>query len=119
MVKALECYLKEDHEALNKEWQGRLEFISSELVKIPGVTTTLFDTGRGKSRPSHGDSLGQANRSSLRVKWSRHSAGQASDCPCIGRESAKRLSMNSFMLKPGEDKIIAEKLSAYLRSHAT
>src|SRR5467141_1459181 len=39
MVKALECYLREDHEALNEEWQRQLELISSELVKIPGVTT--------------------------------------------------------------------------------
>jgi len=39
MVKALESYLKEDHEALNKEWQRRLEEISAHITKIPGVTT--------------------------------------------------------------------------------
>src|SRR5580692_10396757 len=40
MVKALELYLKEDHEALNKEWQRRLESISAQITRIPGVTTT-------------------------------------------------------------------------------
>src|SRR5437879_8444698 len=34
MVKALESYLKEDHEVLNKEWQRRLDFISGQVTKI-------------------------------------------------------------------------------------
>src|SRR6476660_7153448 len=42
MVKALELYLKEDHDALSKEWQNRLETISRELTKIPGVSTSYF-----------------------------------------------------------------------------
>ena len=42
MVKALELYLKEDHEALAREWQARLERISRELTKIPGVSTSFF-----------------------------------------------------------------------------
>src|SRR5579863_3456751 len=42
MVKALELYLKEDHDALNKEWQGRLDGIAHELTKIPGVTVAFF-----------------------------------------------------------------------------
>src|SRR5271155_21692 len=39
MVKALELFLKEDHEGLNKEWQRRLEAISAQITRIPGVTT--------------------------------------------------------------------------------
>src|SRR4030088_1786056 len=39
MVKALESYLKEDHEALNKEWQRRLELISMRVKTIPGIST--------------------------------------------------------------------------------
>src|SRR5437879_10169793 len=37
MVKALELYLKEDHDALAKEWQDRLETISREITKVLGV----------------------------------------------------------------------------------
>jgi hypothetical protein len=33
-------------------------------------------------------------------------------------ETGEVLSMNSFMLQPGEDKIIAEKLSAYLKARS-
>src|ERR1019366_4376171 len=42
MVKALELYLKEDHDALEREWQARLERVSRELTKIPGVSTSFF-----------------------------------------------------------------------------
>jgi uncharacterized pyridoxal phosphate-dependent enzyme len=43
MVKALELFLAEDHEALAKEWQNRLEGISREINIIPGVSTrSLF-----------------------------------------------------------------------------
>src|SRR5215475_3251622 len=42
MVKALECYLEEDHEALNKQWQQRLDSISREITKVPGVSTSFF-----------------------------------------------------------------------------
>ena len=42
MVKALELFLAEDHEALAKEWQARLEGISREITKVPGVSTSFF-----------------------------------------------------------------------------
>src|SRR5206468_3775583 len=41
MVKAIELYLKEDHEALTREWQDRLARIASELAKVPGVSTAF------------------------------------------------------------------------------
>src|SRR5437588_2407138 len=42
MVKALELYLSEDHDALTKEWQDRLGTVSRELTKIPSVSTSFF-----------------------------------------------------------------------------
>src|SRR5438034_11170671 len=42
MIKALEIYLAEDHDALAKEWQSRLETVSRQITKIPGVTTAFF-----------------------------------------------------------------------------
>ncbi len=117
MVKAVECYLKEDHEALNREWQGRLELISNELAKIPGVTTT-------HSMPDVANHVPH-----MQIHWDKRITvtprevakalrqGNPAIVLSAGEESPA-LSMNSFMLKPGEDKIIAEKLSAYLRAHS-
>src|SRR5438552_6462144 len=42
MVKALELYLKEDHEALWKQWQTRLEYIAGQLARVPAVSTSFF-----------------------------------------------------------------------------
>ncbi len=117
MVKALECYLKEDHEALNKEWQGRLELISSQLVKIPGVTTTYSMPDMANHVPHmevHWDKRITVTPREV-VKALRQ--GNPAIVLSVGEESSA-LSMNSFMLQPGEDKIIAEKLSAYLREHS-
>ena len=118
MVKALESYLKEDHEALNKEWQRRLDFVSSQVTKIPGVTTSFpapeianhvphlhikWDAARIKLTPHEVTAALRAAKPSIVLSSGEH--GEA-------------LSMNSFMLKPGEEKIIATELVKFLKSHA-
>jgi len=117
MVKALESYLKEDHEALNKEWQRRLDFISSQVTKIPGVTTS-FPTPEIANHVPH-----------LRIKWDSARiklaprevttalrGGKPSIVLSSG-EHGEALSMNSFMLKPGEEKTIAQELVKFLKAH--
>ena len=42
MVKALELYLNEDHEALWKEWQARLDYVSQQITRVDGVSTSFF-----------------------------------------------------------------------------
>jgi len=117
MVKALELYLKEDHEALAREWQGRLDLISHELTKIPGVTTSFFTPDIANHVPH------------MQITWDTkisttpHEVSKLlrSSKPAIvigGGEDRPGLVMCSFMLQPGEDKIVAEQLSRILRDHA-
>jgi len=119
MVKALECYLKEDHEALTKEWQQRLEVVSSEVTKIPGVTTTYSVPDVANHVP-HMEIHWDKNRIPLmpREVAAALRKGTLSIVLSSG-EKGEALSMNSFMLQPGEDKIIADKLSAYLKAHSS
>ena len=117
MVKALELYLNEDHNALEKEWQDRLERISRQITKIPGVSTSFFVPDIANHVPH------------MQITWDAKvpmdsEAGfeivaefQAVDCHRRG-EGRPGLSMNSFMLQPGEDKIVAEQLSGILRGHS-
>ena len=42
MVKDARLYLREDHDALAREWQGRLERVAHELTKVLGVSTSFF-----------------------------------------------------------------------------
>jgi uncharacterized pyridoxal phosphate-dependent enzyme len=118
MVKALECYLQEDHEALNKEWQQRLELISSAVSKVPGVTTRFFVPDVANHVPH------------MEIRWdNRISAaprkiaqalrnGKPSIVLSTGEEH-EVLSLNSFMLQRGEEKIIADAVVAVLKAHAS
>jgi L-seryl-tRNA(Ser) seleniumtransferase len=118
MVKALECYLNDDHEALNKEWQKRLELISAKVKTLPAVSTAYFVPDMANHVPH------------LEIKWDqqriqitpedaykelRH--GNPSIVLTTG-ERPHALSMNSFMLKPGEDAVIAEHLYQVLKAHS-
>jgi uncharacterized pyridoxal phosphate-dependent enzyme len=118
MVKALELFLKEDHDALAKEWQSRLERISSEITKVPGVSTSFFTPDIANHVP-HMQITWDAARISLTPKEA--STLLRSSKPSIamgGGEQRPGLEMNSFMLQPGEDKIVAERLSRILRERA-
>jgi uncharacterized pyridoxal phosphate-dependent enzyme len=118
MVKALECYLNDDHEALNKEWQRRLESISSKITALPTVTTSYFVPDMANHVP-HMEIKWDAQR----IKISPHDAGMTlrKGTPSIVLSAGEKrgaLSMNSFMLQPGEETIIAEKLYELLKAHS-
>jgi L-seryl-tRNA(Ser) seleniumtransferase len=117
MVKALELYLKEDHDALAREWQGRLEHISNEITKVPGVSTEFFTPDIANHVPH------------MRISWDSRVSIEPKEVskllrnskPAIvmgGGEGKPGLGMCSFMLQPGEDKIVAERLSHVLKEHS-
>lgn len=117
MVKALEIYLREDHDALSREWQDRLVLISKELAKVPGVTTAFFTPDIANHVPH------------MQITWDSKipltpqqvSKTLRSSKPAIvisPGEGMPGLAMNSFMLQPGEEKIVAEQLSRILREHS-
>jgi L-seryl-tRNA(Ser) seleniumtransferase len=117
MVKAVELFLKEDHDALAREWQNRLEGISRELTKVPGVSTAFFVPDIANHVPH------------MNITWDSRIPMEAQQVskllrnskPSIvigGGEDRPGLTMCSFMLQPGEDKIVAEQLSRILRQHS-
>jgi len=124
MVKALECYLAEDHEALNKEWQGRLQRISGKVTTLSGVSTAFFvpdianhvphmeikwDRDRIKiSAEDAVQTLRQGKPSIVLATAEKHAFGDKKDS----------LTIASFMLQPGEDAIIADKLYDLLKAHS-
>jgi uncharacterized pyridoxal phosphate-dependent enzyme len=117
MVKALEIYLKEDHDALMKDWQDRLVGISRELAKIPGVSTSFFTPDIANHVPH----MQITWDSKISVTPQQVSKLLRNSKPAIvigGGEGRSGLAMNSFMLQPGEDKIVAEQLSRILREHS-
>src|SRR6266699_1113328 len=115
MVKALECYLNEDHAALSKEWQRRLDAVSAEIIRVPGVRTSFFTPDVANHVPH------------MKISWNQKVALTVQDAhnalrngkPAIGLDSSESaLSMNSFMLQPGEEKIIAAQLVQLFKAHS-
>ncbi len=117
MVKALEIYLKEDHDALTQEWQARLERISRELTKVPGVSTSFFMPDIANHVPHM--QISWDSRVPLEPKQVSQMLRNSKPSIVIGGgEGRPGLTMCSFMLQAGEDKIVAEQLLRVLREHS-
>jgi uncharacterized pyridoxal phosphate-dependent enzyme len=118
MVKALELFLAEDHDSLTKAWQDRLEVISGEVTKVPGVSTSFFVPDIANHVP-HMSIIWDAARISLTAEQASKLLRSSKPSIAMGAgEGRPGLAMNSFMLQPGEDKIVGGQLSALLRAHA-
>jgi uncharacterized pyridoxal phosphate-dependent enzyme len=117
MVKALELFLAEDHDALAKEWQARLQGISQQITKLPGVRTSFFVPDIANHVPH----MQITWDSKIALTPEQVSKMLKSSKPSIvmgGGEGKPGLAMNSFMLQPGEDKIVAEQLVKLFREHS-
>ena len=117
MVKALELYLGQDHDALTREWQARLESVSRELTKVPGVSTSFFVPDIANHVPH----MQITWDSKVSLEPQQVSKLLRNSKPAIvigGGEGRPGLTMCSFMLQPGEDKIVAERLAHILRDHS-
>ena len=117
MVKALELYLKEDHDALSREWQDRLERVSREVTKIPGVSTSFFTPDMANHVPH----MQITWDSKVSIEPKQVSQMLRNSKPSIvmgGGEGRPGLAMCSFMLQPGEEMMVAQQLSRILREHS-
>jgi L-seryl-tRNA(Ser) seleniumtransferase len=115
MVKAVELYLNEDHDALTQEWWKRLDVISQQITRVEGVTTAYFVPDIANHVPHM-----QINWDPRRISLAPRSAADTlrKSKPSIVVESTEiGLAMNSFMLQPGEERIVAEQLVQLFRGH--
>jgi uncharacterized pyridoxal phosphate-dependent enzyme len=120
MLMAVEMWVKRDHEAEWKRWNGWLDHISQRVSAIPGVATSV-------SQPN-----GLSNRTpSLRILWDRQKLGIAGDAvsrllldgdPRITLDAVRGtlqpgqtgVSVTPYMLAPGDERTIADRLVAVL-----
>jgi seryl-tRNA(Sec) selenium transferase len=120
MLAAVEMWVQRDHEAEWKRWNGWLDHIAQRVSTIAGVTTSV-------SQPN-----GLSNRTpSLRILWDRQRlpiSGEAVSRALLdgepritmdpvrgGAQPAQTgVSVTPYMLAPGDEKIIADRLIAIL-----
>src|SRR6202451_3442399 len=117
MVKALDLFLAEDHEALAKEWLDRLELISREITKVHGVSTSFFVPDIANHVPHMRITWDEAHIALTPEQASKLLRSSTPSIVIGSGEEQPGLSMNSFMLQPGEDKLVAARLSPFLREH--
>ena len=117
MIKALELHLKDDYDALDKEWQDRLELVSREITRIPGVSTKFFTPAIANHVP-HMQITWDSRVSLTPQQVSQLLRNSKPSIVMSAGEEKPGLAMNSFMLQPGEDQIVAEQLSRILRQHS-
>jgi L-seryl-tRNA(Ser) seleniumtransferase len=118
MIKALEIYLAEDHDALAAEWQRRLDAVSRQVTKIPGVSTTFFTPEIANHVP-HMQILWDSKISLTPRQAAQMLRASTPSIVLSAGEEHPGLSMNSFMLQPGEEQVIADQLAKLLREHAS
>src|SRR5437868_9511448 len=102
MVKALDLYLNEDHDALWKEWQDRLDYVSRQITRVPGVSTSFYTPDIANHVPH----MQITWDSKISLTAQQVSKAMRSGKPAIvigGGEERPGLNMNSFMLQTGED----------------
>jgi uncharacterized pyridoxal phosphate-dependent enzyme len=116
MVKALELYLKEDHEALTKEWWRRLDAVSGEVSRVAGVSTA-FSVPDVANHVPHMEINWDPRRIALTPQDASKQLKSGKPSIVIER-TANGLGMNSFMLQSGEEKIIAERLVQLFHAHS-
>ncbi len=114
MFAAVERYLKVDHEAEWKDWEARIEVIEKTLATVPGITATRFVPEIANHVPHLG------------LKWDESAFKlTAADCAkqledgepsivCLVGEESHGLSVTPFMMKPGEERIVARRLKEVL-----
>jgi uncharacterized pyridoxal phosphate-dependent enzyme len=117
MIKALELHLKEDYDASDKEWQDRLELVSREITKVPGVSTKFFTPGIANHVP-HMQIVWDSRISLTPQQVSQLLRSSKPSIVMSSGDERPGLAMNSFMLQPGEDQIVADQLSRILREHS-
>jgi uncharacterized pyridoxal phosphate-dependent enzyme len=119
MLMAVEMWMKRDHDAEWKQWTSWLESVARRVSAIDGVTTGIVQP------------RGLSNRMpSLRVFWDRKRIGIAGDAvvktlfdtePRVGvfpargeSESQTGVQVNPYMMAPGDEKIVGDRLYAVL-----
>ncbi|MGH9405675.1 MAG: aminotransferase class V-fold PLP-dependent enzyme [Terriglobia bacterium] len=115
MVKALELFLNADHEAMTAEWWARLDTVSRAVTRVSGVSTAYFVPDIANHIPTM-----QINWDPRKISLTPRAALAAlkNSTPSIVLGGGRTgLEMNSFMLQPGEDQIIARSLVALFRAH--
>ena len=115
MLAALELYLSKDHHAEWKMWEDQIDLISESAKSISGVETTIHVPPHANHVPS------------LKIRWDQSKVNISPDnvrkilregSPSIETVGNKNeIGITTWMMVPGQEKIVAKKIKKTLKSH--
>jgi L-seryl-tRNA(Ser) seleniumtransferase len=124
MLTAVEAWKTRDHEAEWRDWQKQLDFISSRVTKINGITTRITKPeGLSNLTPSlviewDGEQLGITGQELSKLLLDTEPriilGGQSGVRPDRMKSS---VTVTPWMMMPGDDKVVADRLCALLTNH--
>jgi len=117
MYVALDKYVKADHDKEWKEWEAGIAHIEGAVKAIPGVTTEVNVPPLGNHTPT------------LNIKWDgaklkitdkelRETLRNSNPSIEVGGGPPNSINVTVFMMKPGQEKIVAAKLKEVLSKAA-
>lgn len=113
MYVALERYINHDHDKEWKEWESKIALIDNSVKTVPGVVTEVKVPPLGNHTPTLHISWDSA-RLKLTDKQLRESLRAGSPSIELGGGPPNAVSVTVFMLKPGQEKIVATRLKEEL-----
>jgi L-seryl-tRNA(Ser) seleniumtransferase len=115
LLVAVERFLKTDHAAERREYDKRAETIRAAAVAVPGSEGGGVRSGDREQRPARPHRWDGATETAAGAVVKAMKDGE----PSIGiRSEANALVLGVWMLKPGEDKVVARRLREVLASPA-
>ena len=116
MYVALDKYVNQDHDKEWKEWEAQVAVITGAAKKVDGVTTAVTVPPIANHTPKITISWDQTKvKATPREIMKRLQDGSPSIETMGGRDG---IDITVFMLKPGEDKIVAKRLQEELSKAA-
>jgi L-seryl-tRNA(Ser) seleniumtransferase len=110
MYVALDSYIKRDHALDWKTWEERIAVINNAAKSVPGVTTEVIVPPVANHTPSL-----EITWDPSKVKETRDGFGErlrkgSPSIEVIAWEKENSIRLTVFMLKPGQEKVVAERI---------
>jgi L-seryl-tRNA(Ser) seleniumtransferase len=116
LLKALEVYLAEDQDMVDKEQSRQLETVATKLSKIPGVTFTRNVSPIKNHFPTLQVHLDPARFSAKPRAIAAQLSAMKPSIIVGGGES--EIEMTAIDLQPGEERVVADALASVLTAHS-
>ncbi len=114
MYVALDSYIKRDHAQDWKTWEDRIEAINAAVKKVQGVTTEVIVPAVANHTPSLEISWDRKKVNVTRDEFGKRLRNGSPSIEVIGWEKEDSIRITVFMLKTGQEKVVAKRIQEEL-----